>query len=183
MKRNVTVRSMGLFPLILAIAIVLLITSAHAMRFGVVKHPVRNATMSYKGLCSSAMYSANIPGQHPVPIIRKPTNGSVIRVDDKDIAGGSQSSPYAYTTLVVCTRPDQTNLYVDVYYKKGAMDFSSPTLYHINKQSVFVDSQFGVVVNTNYKIRASYDRKHWGPWINFNVSTVPKAHPFPKPPK
>ena len=182
MKRNVTVRSMGLFPLILAIAIVLLITTAHAMRFGVVKHPVRSATMSYKGLCSSAMYSANIPGQHPVPIIRKPTNGSLIPVDDKDISGG-QPFRYTHTTLVVCTRPDQKTLYVDAYYKIEGKDYVSPCLYHINKQSVFVDPQFGVAVNTNYRIRASYDRKHWGPWINFNVSTVPKAHPFPKPSK
>jgi len=109
------------------------IASANALRFEV-KHPARNATLNqYKGLCSSAMYRLNVPGQIPVPIIRKPTNGSFISVAEKDITGG-QPFRYAHTTLVVCTRPNQKTLKVEAYYKIGNKDYVSPCLYH-NKQS------------------------------------------------
>ncbi len=134
----------------------------------------------YVGMCSSAKRSIMMPGSNiKIPKIVKPSNGSVINVTDKDIMG-TDYCRWAYITVVVCTDPAKGQLFLDVQgTAEDGRPVAHPTLYHLHRQQVLVDQEFGVFVNGPYRMRASYDKRNWGPWVNFKVNAPPKAHPFP----
>ena len=158
---------------------------SHAFRINLPKSASKAASPAnsamYINMCNSAKRSIMMPGSGiKIPKIVKPSNGSFTKVSDNEIFDPQTPCRWAYTTVVVCTDPAKGQLFLDVQgTTEDGRPVSHPTLYHLHRQQVLVDQEFGVCVNAPYRMRASYDKRHWGPWVNFKVNAPPKAHPFP----